>query len=159
MPENEHKWQQTPYLAPRRPAKNTRESLSAPVNWLKDSTQSSRGVLPSITDTGVKSGLDWGFKRSCCSTHIILKNDEINENENQAKRKEYDKHYFSHCTTGFMKSTARHPLSLCLKVKLEHVLLYMWSDKLFQKIQKVSVKFTLRFKPSKFLFFQQWIRL
>lgn len=48
------------YLAPRRFAKNVRESFSAPAHWLKERTQSTKGVAPVLTGTGVKRGFELG---------------------------------------------------------------------------------------------------
>lgn len=48
------------YLAPRNFAKNVNESFSAPTHWLKEITQSSKGVIPAITGIGLKRGLDLG---------------------------------------------------------------------------------------------------
>lgn len=50
----------TTYLAPRRFAKNVKESFSAPAHWLNEITQSSNGVIPAITGTGMKRGFDFG---------------------------------------------------------------------------------------------------
>lgn len=50
----------TTYLAPRCIAKNVNESFSAPIHWLNEITQSSKGVIPAITGTGVKRGFDFG---------------------------------------------------------------------------------------------------
>lgn len=51
------------YLAPRRFARNVKDSFSAPAHWLNEITQSSKGVIPVITGTGVKRGFDFGSNK------------------------------------------------------------------------------------------------
>lgn len=53
----------TTYLAPRRFAKNINDSFSTPVHWLNEITQSSKGVVPAISETGVKRGFDFGSSK------------------------------------------------------------------------------------------------
>lgn len=73
MTNKQYMWEMQPYSAPRYLASSTKDSLSAPVNWLTESTQFLRGKHPSITGTGVNKGLEDNWRTHSFSTHMAWK--------------------------------------------------------------------------------------